>query len=70
MIHFTERFQNRLREMTRVKRQWANCQLRIAHGFGHEERIPNPGEMAIFCAACPQPGVNLPDGWEKDPEKW
>lgn len=24
------------------------------------------GEMALFCAACPQPGINLPDGWEAD----
>jgi len=23
-------------------------------------------KMAIFCAACPQPGVNLPPGWETD----
>ncbi|KAJ6487280.1 hypothetical protein C8R47DRAFT_1216473 [Mycena vitilis] len=23
------------------------------------------GELAIECPACPRPGVNLPDGWEK-----
>lgn len=25
-----------------------------------------PGEIAVHCRACPQPGANLPDGWEKD----
>lgn len=24
-----------------------------------------PGELALVCPACPQPGRNLPDGWEK-----
>ena len=23
-----------------------------------------PGECAVLCAACPQPGINLPDGWK------
>ncbi|KAH9022825.1 hypothetical protein EDB85DRAFT_1871170, partial [Lactarius pseudohatsudake] len=22
------------------------------------------GSMAIFCPACPQPGINLPDDWK------
>lgn len=22
------------------------------------------GQLAIACPACPQPGVNLPEGWE------
>lgn len=26
----------------------------------------NSGELAVLCPACPQPGVNLPDDWEKD----
>ncbi|KAJ7817576.1 hypothetical protein B0H13DRAFT_2379559 [Mycena leptocephala] len=25
------------------------------------------GELAILCPACPRPGVNLPEGWEKAP---
>ncbi|KAG2023692.1 hypothetical protein CC2G_001319 [Coprinopsis cinerea AmutBmut pab1-1] len=28
------------------------------------------GILALFCAACPQPGINLPEGWEDDPEEW
>ena len=27
-----------------------------------------PGELAVECPACPQSGVNLPNGWEDVPE--
>jgi hypothetical protein len=27
------------------------------------------GELAILCPACPRPGVNLPEGWEKAPRE-
>jgi hypothetical protein len=36
-------------------------------GLGHlaeEESIPD-GSMAVFCPACPQPGINLPPEWKK-----
>ncbi len=26
--------------------------------------------LAFFCPTCPQPGINLPDGWDKDPKWW
>ena len=26
-----------------------------------------PGELAVRCPACPQPGVNLPENWEDAP---
>ncbi|KAJ7191702.1 hypothetical protein GGX14DRAFT_537830 [Mycena pura] len=25
------------------------------------------GELAVLCRACPQPGINLPEGWENAP---
>lgn len=28
------------------------------------------GELAIYCPACPQPGINLPDGWKEDINKF
>ena len=34
--------------------------------FGHKNADPMKlalGELAMFCPACPQAGVNLPDGW-------
>ena len=35
-------------------------------GLGHQadHEISKDGSMAIFCPACPQPGVNLPDNWK------
>lgn len=27
------------------------------------------GSMALFCATCPQPGVNLPEDWQQDPDR-
>ena len=37
----------------------------MEQGLGHqpEEDIPD-GSMAVFCPACPQPGVNLPPDWK------
>jgi hypothetical protein len=51
---------NRYNEFRRATRQWRNLKLRKWFGFGHRVLLPMKGSMAIFCAACPQPGVNLP----------
>ncbi|KAG1794990.1 hypothetical protein EV424DRAFT_1335008, partial [Suillus variegatus] len=29
------------------------------NGFGHEEKEVRPGDLALFCPACPQPGINV-----------
>ncbi|KAJ7795975.1 hypothetical protein B0H14DRAFT_2201293, partial [Mycena olivaceomarginata] len=37
-------------------------------GRGHDPSGVNgtaQGELALKCRACPQPGRNLPDGWDK-----
>ncbi|PPR08267.1 hypothetical protein CVT24_001139, partial [Panaeolus cyanescens] len=41
-------------------------------GFCHhgDPLKPLPAEFGIFCATCPQPGVNLPDDWEKDADNY
>ena len=42
-------------------------------GFGHKEADPmnvTPGELGIFCPACPQPRINLPDDWKMDQNRW
>ena len=28
-----------------------------------------PGELAIYCLACPQPGINIPENWREDPAR-
>jgi hypothetical protein len=35
--------------------------------------LPNStadGSLAIFCPACPQPGINLPSDWKDSPQQW
>ncbi len=53
--------QDRYRELMRVSRQWRNLQALKRSGFGHcPELARKPGDLATFCATCPQPGVNVP----------
>ncbi|KAH9048382.1 hypothetical protein EDB84DRAFT_1434385 [Lactarius hengduanensis] len=37
---------------------------RFGFGYGEDEE-QKPGSMAIFCALCAQPGINLPDDWRE-----
>ncbi|KAG1805032.1 uncharacterized protein HD556DRAFT_1328019 [Suillus plorans] len=49
---------DRYRELMRVARQWRQLKTMKWHGFGH--RSDNlTGELALFCPACPQPGINV-----------
>ena len=68
--YFTFQMQNRYLELHRVKRQWQNMKERMEFGFGHKEDEPKEGELAHFCAGCPQAGINLPANWKDDPERW
>ncbi|KAF8965695.1 hypothetical protein BDZ97DRAFT_1756988 [Flammula alnicola] len=54
---------NRYAELRRVSRQWRNLKLRKLFGVGGSSDLDR-GSMALFCAACPQPGVNLPPDWQ------
>ncbi|KAJ7826181.1 hypothetical protein B0H14DRAFT_2368315, partial [Mycena olivaceomarginata] len=67
-------FQPRLRyaEFRRMTRQWHNLQMFKRAGRGHAAdgiAGTKPGECALLCPACPQPGKNLPvDGsWRNVP---
>jgi len=56
---------NWYKELCRVGRQWRNLKYRkwfwLLHNLNGKR-----GEMATFCAACPQDGVNLQERWELD----
>jgi hypothetical protein len=55
----------------RVSRMWRDLMARINSGLGHEEDSElQPGGLAIFCPACPQPGINLPNEWDQDPKRY
>ena len=56
---------NRYAELRRVTRQWRN--LKYRKWFWLLDNIEAiRGAMALFCAACPQPGINLGPGWQED----
>ncbi|KAG2111109.1 hypothetical protein DEU56DRAFT_762242 [Suillus clintonianus] len=61
---FPDTVPDRYRELMRVSRQWRDLMNRKRFGFGHSSLIkPGPGNLALFCAACPQPGINMPLHW-------
>ncbi|KAI6014642.1 hypothetical protein EDC04DRAFT_2953252 [Pisolithus marmoratus] len=60
---FPER--DRYRELMRVSQLWRDLKHRKWFGFWHDmEQDPGDGGLALFCPACPQPGVNLPAAWK------
>lgn len=62
---FPQAVPNRYSELLRVSRQWRNLKLRKWFKFGHRPgAVPQRGEMALFCAACPQVNINLPEDWQ------
>lgn len=55
----------------RVSRAWRDIIARIQAGYGHDTESPvKPGALAVFCPACPQPEINLPNDWESDKRRW
>jgi len=42
----------------------------VEFGYAHSGLKPGDGDLAYFCAACPQAGINIPADWEDDPEQW
>ena len=61
---------DRYREFMTCARQWRNLnQHKRAGTLFEEQSSTERGRLANFCPACPQPGVNLPDDWEKDKDE-
>ncbi|KAG1766482.1 hypothetical protein EV702DRAFT_1050657 [Suillus placidus] len=50
---------DRYRELMRVARQWRQLKLLKWNGFSHNRGDPKDSELALFCPACPQPGINV-----------
>ena len=66
-IHANGVIQNLYKQLLRVSCQWCDLMNRMQTGLGHQlgEGDPLDGSMAIFCPACPQPGINLPQDWQE-----
>lgn len=57
------------REFRRMSRIWRWIKkLKWAGYAGNTKSVKEvkPGELTIYCPACPQPGVNIPDNWKED----
>ena len=62
-------YQNRHQELFRVLRQWRILKQQKYSGHSYYgQQSSTPGSLALFCAACPQPGLNLPENWQQDPD--
>jgi hypothetical protein len=64
---------NLYHELRRMSRLWRWMKKLKWAGFGHipqdQQTEPTAGELANFCPACPQPGINLPEEWTKDEKR-
>ena len=69
---FPDALPDRYRELLRVIRQWRNLKQWKNAGMGYSTTSSEilPGGLALFCPACPQPGINLPDDWKDDPNPY
>jgi CxC2 like cysteine cluster associated with KDZ transposases len=61
------------REFRRMSRIWRWMKRLKWAGLANNDMPVNEvkeGELGIFCPACPQPGVNIPDQWMDDKNRW
>ncbi|KAK7054021.1 hypothetical protein R3P38DRAFT_2501036 [Favolaschia claudopus] len=62
-----EEIPERRKGFGRMSRQFAFVQRLKRAGRGHDAGgldATKPGECSVACWACPQEGINLPEGWE------
>ncbi|KAF8950380.1 hypothetical protein BDZ97DRAFT_1688116, partial [Flammula alnicola] len=67
----TKRPKNRYATLLRVVREYGHMSMLKRGGRGHDRTGAagtRHGELALLCPACPQVGINLPDGWENTPK--
>ncbi|KAJ8695381.1 hypothetical protein PTI98_007984 [Pleurotus ostreatus] len=60
----------RYKAFLRMMRQFRHERMMKRAGRGNIEdgiATAEAGDLALTCAACPQPGINLPDGWQSIP---
>jgi hypothetical protein len=64
---------NLYHELRRLSRLWRWVKKLRWAGYGQrvgQPITPKPGELGNFCPACPQVGINLPEDWKDDPNRW
>lgn len=63
---------NLLHEFRRMSRLWRWMKKLKWAGYGHNGQDhfnPPAGSLSIFCPTCPQPKMNLPEGWKLDKKR-
>ncbi|KAJ7912792.1 hypothetical protein B0H13DRAFT_2232409 [Mycena leptocephala] len=59
---------DRYKSFMRMMREWRHLVMlkRAGRGNDGKRKVAEtlPGELAVTCPACPQPGINLPPDWE------
>ena len=64
---------NLYHELRRLSRLWRWVKKLRWAGYAQRVRqpiTPKPGELGIFCPACPQVGINIPVNWKADQNRW
>ena len=64
---------NLYHELRRMSRLWRWMKRLKWAGYGHNQKDPlkpEPGSLANFCPACPQVGINIPENWKDDENRW
>ncbi|KAG1718837.1 hypothetical protein EDD22DRAFT_983478 [Suillus occidentalis] len=68
---FPHKIPDHYHELMRMSRIWRDLMNRIHFGFGHKmDASPGPGDLALYCPTCPQPGINLPSSWKDSYDDW
>jgi hypothetical protein len=60
---------NLYREFRRMSRIWRWMKRLKWAGFSNNNKSASEvvrGQLSVFCPACPQPGINIPDNWKDD----
>ncbi|KAJ3533340.1 hypothetical protein NMY22_g7373 [Coprinellus aureogranulatus] len=61
---------DRYPSILRLVHMWRHGRLLKRSGKGHDPggaKSTVEGECALLCPPCPHPGINMPEGWEKEP---
>ena len=69
-LWLTKHPKDRLAQWMIMVREWRHLKMAKRAGRGHDPagiEATLPGGLSIACRACPDPHINLPQNWKKEP---